>query len=201
MLVELNAEVFTGYDQIVAVAFIQYGLSLSYIHVFYILQFHRRSFVFIQSQLFSSHSMTGFEQAFSILQFESYVEQEFAASLLAYIAHIQLHFGSLLWSHLDVFYTSATCWLTVLQYGPFHVVSRKIAEEVFIVYVDFTILQISWSDPNVLIDMAYFVHVRIRNTVRADQTVVAEVLVAAVVSIEVTTVCIDSLTVLACPAW
>ena len=165
----------------------------------YVLQFHSRCFVRIQHKLVFSYYETGRNQTFTVLLDVFHVEQPFTA--LAGLAQIKFHAGSLMRCHIQVFNASAADSLTIFQYFPFQCVCRQVTEEVFVVYLDFSLCQIAWSCPDILIEVLYFVRMRIRFAVRADKSVVTEVLVARIIhAVEVASISINHLAVLACPA-
>ena len=142
--------------------------------------------------------MTGREQAFGVLQLISHVKQPFGT--LANITDWKLHLDSLLRSYVQVFHAPAAHHLSCFQHLPFQIICRQVAEEIFVENADFTILDVCRICPNVLIEIAYFVHVRIRYAVRANQTVVAEIEVRSIETVKVTAVCINHLSVLSRPA-
>ena len=103
--------------------------------------------------------------------------------------------------HVQVFNASAADSLTIFQYFPFQCVCRQVTEEVFVVYLDFSLCQIARSSPDVLVEVLYLVCMRIRFTVRTDKSVVTEVLVARIIhAVEGAGISINHLAVLACPA-
>ncbi len=199
MLVEFYTESITGDDEVVPIVILHLGSRHFDIALFAVLQFHGRSLVRIQNKLVFCHYMSGGQQSFAVLQLIRNVQQPFGA--LAGLAQVQLNLSSLLRSHIQIIYTAGTYHLTAFQYLPLHVIGGKVAEEVFIEHIDFTVLQVGRSSPDVLIDMPYFIHVRIGNTVRANQTIITEVTVAGIKTVKVTTIGINHLAVLSCPTY
>ena len=78
---------------------------------------------------------------------------------------------------------------------------RNTCKEVLIVHFDFSRRSILESSPNVLIAVAYLIHMRIRYPVRAYETIVTEILVADIIAVEITAIGIDHLAVLSRPSY
>ena len=77
---------------------------------------------------------------------------------------------------------------TVGKQLPFQVISTQITEEVFVINGDFTLFEVLRSYPDILVDVAYLIHMRIQAAVRIDQTVIEEVLSRSIVFIEVASI-------------
>ena len=106
----------------------------------------------------------------------------------------------MLGSYFQVIDTSATNNLAAFQHFPFQIISGKVTEEILVVHLDLTFRQIAGGCPDILVIIPHLVHMRVRNTIRADQAVIAEVIIASVELIEIAAISIDHFPVLAGPA-
>ena len=100
-------------------------------------------------------------------------------------------------SHLEVVDDARLNCFAASHQCPLHAVVREVDEEVFVVYRNLASLQVDRSRPDVLVDVAHLVHVRVRHAVGANQTVVVEVAVGTVVRVIVAAVFVDFNAVLA----
>ena len=197
MPVELHAESLTGDNKIVAVILLYHGSSHFHVAQFRVLQIHCRSLIGIQRQLVFSNNMPCRKQTFTFLQFIRHVKQPLGT--LADSSQIQFDFSSLLRSYIQVIHTTAAHHLAVFQHFPLQITARKVTEEVFVEYINFSTLQIGRSCPDILIDTSYLVHMRIGYAVGTDKTIVTEIDIAGIKAVEVTAIGINHLTVLTGP--
>ena len=194
MLVEFHAELLTSNNQVVVILVIDYRLQRFHIVHHHILQIHIGSLEWINHQLLFRHLKVDRQQSVSLLQLIAHIEQPLA--MLAGLAIIQLNSHRLMRSHRQVFYPTRFLHLSVVNQLPIHVIVRQVTEEVFVIHTDDTLVGIHHLCPNILVVVTHLIHVRIRHTIRTDQTIVAEVLVAGIKLVEVATIAINHLAVL-----
>ena len=94
-------------------------------------------------------------------------------------------------SYFQVFDHTCLNHFAVSQQFPFCIVTVQITEEVFVIYVHDTVRQIGWSHPDRLVDMSDFVHVRIRFAIRANQTIVHEIVVGSIIPVPIAAIGIE----------
>ena len=199
VFIEFHAEVFTVYNQIIPIVFLNLGNNGFYIDGFYVFQFKRRSLVSIQHELVFSYSISGRQYTFFLFQAISHVQEPLFA--LTNLTQVKLNLSCLVRCNVQVLDTSAANGFSVGQYNPLHVISRKIAEEVFVVDIDFALCKVGRCGPDVLIVVTYFIHVRIGHTIGVDKSVVAEVVVGSIETVEVASVSIDGYAIFTFPTY
>ena len=138
--------------------------------------------------------MTGGEQAVFLLEDIADVQEPFAVPFAGAQPDGNLHAG--LRGHGEVLHGTGPDRTAVPKDGPFHPVGGQVAEEVLVIHANAAVREFR---PDVLVPVAHLVHVRVGNTVRADEAVVAEILVGGIVAVEVAAVGIDGHAVLVLP--
>ena len=144
---------------------------------------------FLHSQLGISHNLTSLHQRFSLLQTEIDVEEHLLALYLRKVVRDGEVLG-LLGSYIDISDGTVLSLHAILNEAPCQGIVAQIAEEVLIVYTYFALLCIHHLSPDVLILVGYLVGMRIELTVRTDDTIAVEVVVARVVIVIIATVAI-----------
>ena len=170
----------------------------SLIAFFNILQLHRRCLIFGQSQLSFCDHMTGRYQSFPILLKIFHIQQPFPFCIS--LSKVKFQYRSCSRSDLQFFHSSATHYLPVFQHLPFQSISRQITEKVFIVHIDFPFREIASGSPNILIKIPHLIHMRIRFTVRTNQSIITEIIVACIKTVKITSICINHLSVFTGPS-
>ena len=194
MLVEFHAELLARNNQVVVIIVIDSRLHGFHIVHHHILQVHIGSLEWVNHQLVFRHLKVDRQQSVSLLQLIAHIEQPLA--MLAGLTIIQQKIHRLMRSHRQVFYPARLLHLAVVNQLPIHVVVRQVTEEVLVIHTDDALVGIHHLCPDVLVVVAHLIHVRVRHTVRTDQTIVAEVLVAGIKLVEVATIAINHLAVL-----
>ena len=143
----------------------------------------------LHRQLGISHNLTSLHQRFSLLQTEIDVEEHLLARYLRKVIRDGEVLG-LLGSYIDISNSAVLSLHAILNEAPCQGIVAQIAEEVLIVYTYFTLLCIHHLSPDVLILVGYLVGMRIELTVRTDDTIAVEVVVARVVIVIIATVAI-----------
>ena len=194
MFVELNPELFASNNQVVVILVINYRLHGFHIVHHHIVQIYIGSLEWINHQLLFRHLIVDRQQSVSLLQPKAHIEQPF--TMFTGFSIIELNSYRLLWSDVQVIHPTSLLHFSVVYQLPTHVVVRKISEEVFVIHTDDAFIGIHHFCPNVLVVVAHLIHVRVRHTVRADQTIVTEILVAGIKLIEVSTIRINHFAIL-----
>ena len=138
--------------------------------------------------------MAGGKQAVLLLEDIADVQEPFAVPFARTQSHGNLHAG--LRGHGEVLHGTGPDRTAVPKEGPFHPVGGQVTEEVLVIHAHAAVREFR---PDVLVPVAHLVHVRVGDAVRADEAVVAEVLVGGVVAVEVAAVGIDGHPVLVLP--
>ena len=81
---------------------------------------------------------------------------------------------ALLGSNLQLVHAASLCYNAVLLQLPLHSIGRKAREEVFVINLNLTILQINSLGPDALILTLHLPRVRLRSAVSGDDTVMVE---------------------------
>ncbi|MPM33724.1 hypothetical protein SDC9_80302 [bioreactor metagenome] len=91
---------------------------------------------------------------------------------------------------MEVLFNTRLQHFSVGQDLPFHVITRQITEEILVINTNLKLFigLFHITGPDRLINMTDLIHVRIGYTVGTNQTVVTEVIVGCIVSIEVSSV-------------
>ena len=160
-------------------------------------EFNRLRLVGLHGVLLTGNHLTGADELGSVFLHKLDVEQHFLA--LAHLVEVvrQSEFSLGLRSHLEVVDDARLNCFAASHQCPLHAIVREVDEEVFVVYRNLASLQVDRSRPDVLVDVAHLVHVRVRHAVGANQTVVVEVAVRTVVRVVVAAVFVDFNAILA----
>ena len=143
----------------------------------------------LHGQLGISRNLTSLHQRFSLLQTEVDVEEYLLALYLRKVVR-DGEVPSLLGSHFDISNSTVLSLHAILNEAPCQGIVAQIAEEVLIVYAYFALLGIHHLSPDVLILVGYLIGMRIELTVRTDDTITVEVVVARVVIVVIATIAI-----------
>ena len=190
MFIELDTEVFTCNDQIVVIIFCNYRGYRGNIYLFNICQFQFRSLIRADNQLVFSNRISRRKHCFRFFQFESDIQQQFLAFADSVRSIVQLYRFGLLRSHFQIFDHACLNYFAISQQFPFCIITTQITEEVFVINIHDTACQVRRSYPDRLVNMSDLMHMRIRLTVRTDQTIVQEVIIRCIVAVKVATVSI-----------
>ena len=138
------------------------------------------------------------KQSFTIFQFIRNIQHIFAFT--GKFSGFQFYFSCLLRGYLQILHPPAADHLALLPHTPVHIISRQIAEEIFVIDIDFPVFQVGRSRPDVLVKIAHFIRLRIRPAVGIHQSFVAIVPVDTIVQmIKITSVTINDIPLLAFP--
>ena len=149
-----------------------------------------------QRKLLLRHGEAGRQHAFGLLQYVTDIEQPLAGSIAG--AQRQADSRPALRSYGQVRYAPAPDTLSVAKQLPLKCIRRQVTEEILIVHLDLP-RRVDKRSPDILVIIPHLVHVRIGYAVRADETVVAEVLVTHVEAVKVSSVSVDHPAILPLP--
>ena len=134
------------------------------------------------------------KEGLGLLEPELHVKHPLAP--VPYLAAVipELHLCCLLRRHVELLNRAFLHHFPVLKELPNEPVCGKVTEEVLVVHGDDSLLKVSRGCPYRLVDVSHLVCVRVEAAVRADQTVVAEILVLVhVVAVKVAGISVDIL--------
>ena len=143
----------------------------------------------------SYHEVLG-EQGLSLLEVELHVEEVLLAVLYGVLKAFECNHLLALSRHTQLVNLTVSHCLTLLEECPCEVVVAEVGEEVLVVYLYLTLLEVLGSCPDVLVVVAYLISVGVVAAVGSDDTVTVEVVVRCGVAAIVATIGEDFLTLL-----
>ena len=145
--------------------------------------------------LVSHHEVLG-EQGLSLLEVELHVEEVLLAVLYGVLEALEGNHLLALSRHTQLVYLTVSHSLTLLEECPCEVVVAEVGEEVLVVHLYLTLLEVLGSCPDVLVVVAYLISVGVVAAVGSDDTVTVEVVVRCGIAAIVATIGEDFLTFL-----
>ena len=127
---------------------------------------------------------------------ELHVEEVFLAVLYGVLEALEGNHLLALSRHTQLVYLTVSHSLTLLEECPCEVVVAEVGEEVLVVHLYLTLLEVLGSCPDVLVVVAYLISVGVVAAVGSDDTVTVEVVVRCGIAAIVATVGKDFLTLL-----
>ena len=145
--------------------------------------------------LVSYHEVLG-EQGLSLLEVELHVEEVLLAVLHGVLEALECNHLLALGRYSKLVYLTVSHSLTLFEECPCEVVVAEVGEEVLVVHLYLTLLEVLGSCPDVLVVVAHLISVGVVAAVGSDDTVTVEVVVRCGIAAIVATIGEDLLTLL-----
>ena len=142
--------------------------------------------------------MTYRQHTFGLAELELYIEEPLGA--VTYFTEINHHFALLLLCYRRKTDSTGAHHLAVFEQTPREVVGAEVTEKVLVIYAVGFIFTLDRSNPDILVIIFHLVSMGIGYAVRADESVVAEIVVGGIETVEIPAIDIYGVTILIFPA-